>query len=68
MSEMQIGHAQCTQYRVASKISIGPQKHQIQYSGLFSWVGIFVKSWKRFPELNFVVQWCNFDRETTQVH
>ena len=27
----------------------------IPYSGLFSWVEIFVKSWKRLPELNFVV-------------
>ena len=27
----------------------------IPYSGLFSWVEIFVKSWERFPELNFVV-------------
>ena len=26
----------------------------IPYSGLFSWVEIFVKSWKRSPELNFV--------------
>ena len=29
--------------------------HYILYSGLFSWVEIFVKSWKRLPELNFVV-------------
>ena len=28
---------------------------QLLYSGLFSWVEIFVKSWKRPPELNFVV-------------
>ena len=28
---------------------------QIRYSGLFSWVEIFVKSWKRPSELNFVV-------------
>ena len=27
----------------------------IPYCGLFSWVEIFVKSWKRLPELNFVV-------------
>ena len=27
----------------------------IPYSGLLSWVEIFVKSWKRLPELNFVV-------------
>ena len=27
----------------------------IPYSGLFLWVEIFVKSWKRLPELNFVV-------------
>ena len=30
-------------------------KSTIPYSGLFSWVEIFVKSWKRLPELNFVV-------------
>ena len=28
---------------------------RLPYSGLFSWVEIFVKSWERFPELNFVV-------------
>ena len=27
----------------------------IPYSGLFSWVEIFVKSWKRLSELNYVV-------------
>ena len=28
---------------------------KVLHSGLFSWVKIFVKKWKRFPELNFVV-------------
>ena len=28
---------------------------RIPYSGLFSWVEIFVKSLKTLPELNFVV-------------
>ena len=28
---------------------------KVPYSGLFSWVENFVKSWKRPPELNFVV-------------
>ena len=28
---------------------------ELPYSGLFSWVEIFVKSWKRPSELNFMV-------------
>ena len=28
---------------------------QVPYSGLFLWVEIFVKSWKRLSELNFVI-------------
>ena len=31
------------------------KRGKVPYSGLFSWVEIFVKSWKRPSELNFVV-------------